>query len=57
MTKSDFKETPIESLVEEIAMGPFGSNIKTDCFVDRGVPVFNGSNLAALKPMTHLFAL
>ncbi len=49
MTKSDFKETPIESLVEEIAMGPFGSNIKTDCFVDRGVPVFNGSNLAGFE--------
>ena len=26
-------------------MGPFGSNIKVDCFVDSGVPVLNGSNL------------
>ena len=26
-------------------MGPFGSNIKVDCFVDHGIPVLNGSNL------------
>lgn len=26
-------------------MGPFGSNIKVECFVDSGIPVLNGSNL------------
>lgn len=26
-------------------MGPFGSNIKVECFVDDGIPVLNGSNL------------
>ena len=26
-------------------MGPFGSNIKVECFVDNGIPVLNGSNL------------
>ena len=31
--------------IDEIAMGPFGSNIKVSCFVDSGVPVLNGSNL------------
>ena len=35
----------IADLIEEIAMGPFGSNIKVSCFVDSGVPVLNGSNL------------
>lgn len=35
----------MSELIEEIAMGPFGSNIKVDCFVDKGIPVFNGSNL------------
>ncbi len=30
-------------------MGPFGSNIKVDCFVDSGVPVLNGSNLQGYK--------
>lgn len=35
----------IADLIEEIAMGPFGSNIKVECFVDAGIPVLNGSNL------------
>ena len=35
----------ISDLIDEIAMGPFGSNIKVSCFVDSGVPVLNGSNL------------
>ena len=35
----------VADLIDEIAMGPFGSNIKVSCFVDSGVPVLNGSNL------------
>ena len=35
----------IADLIDEIAMGPFGSNIKVSCFVESGVPVLNGSNL------------
>ena len=35
----------ISELIDEIAMGPFGSNIKVECFVDEGIPVLNGSNL------------
>lgn len=35
----------IADIIDEIAMGPFGSNIKVSCFVDSGVPVLNGSNL------------
>lgn len=41
----EFKEYLIADLIDEIAMGPFGSNIKVSCFVDSGVPVLNGSNL------------
>lgn len=40
-----YKTYKIADLIEEIAMGPFGSNIKVECFVDEGVPVLNGSNL------------
>ncbi len=40
-----FQTYAISELIDEIAMGPFGSNIKVDCFVDEGIPVFNGSNL------------
>lgn len=32
-----------------IAMGPFGSNIKTENFVARGVPVIRGINLSKGK--------
>ena len=35
----------ISELISEISMGPFGSNIKVECFVDEGIPVLNGSNL------------
>ncbi len=40
-----FNSYKISDLISEIAMGPFGSNIKVDCFVDYGIPVLNGSNL------------
>lgn len=40
-----FKNKRIGDVVDEIAMGPFGSNIKVDCFVNSGIPVLNGSNL------------
>ena len=39
------KRYKIKDLISEISMGPFGSNIKVECFVDSGIPVLNGSNL------------
>ena len=40
-----FDTIKISDLISEISMGPFGSNIKVECFVDEGIPVLNGSNL------------
>ena len=40
-----FDTVKISDLISEISMGPFGSNIKVECFVDDGIPVLNGSNL------------
>ena len=40
-----FETVRIADLISEISMGPFGSNIKVECFVDEGIPVLNGSNL------------
>lgn len=40
-----FETVKISDLISEISMGPFGSNIKVECFVDDGIPVLNGSNL------------
>ena len=44
-----WKEYKISEIIEEIAMGPFGSNIKVDNFIDFGIPVLNGSNLQGVK--------
>lgn len=35
----------IDEVARRVAMGPFGSNIKTENFVDDGVPVLRGGNL------------
>lgn len=40
-----YETVRVADLIDEIAMGPFGSNIKVSCFVDSGIPVLNGSNL------------
>ncbi len=52
-----FENMKIFDLISEISMGPFGSNIKVECFVDDGIPVLNGSNLEgyALKEDTFRY--
>lgn len=44
-----YDNVPIKEIIDEIAMGPFGSNIKVECFVDSGIPVLNGSNLNGFR--------
>ena len=38
----------INEISEHVAMGPFGSDIKTETFVDEGVPVINGQQLRGI---------
>ena len=38
----------IERLAEKVAMGPFGSNIKVETFVNKGVPIISGNHLRGL---------
>jgi len=40
-----WEEKPIVQIAEKIAMGPFGSRITRDNFVEEGVPVIRGGNL------------
>ena len=47
--------TKISSLIDEISMGPFGSDIKVENFVNDGVPVLNGSNLTGFKLVEDAF--
>ena len=46
---TEWKTYKIGDIIDEIAMGPFGSNIKVDNFIDFGVPVLNGANLQGFK--------
>lgn len=39
----------INELIDEISMGPFGSDIKVEYFEKQGIPVLNGSNIAGVK--------
>lgn len=41
----DWDCVEIDSLISEISMGPFGSDIKVSNFVSEGVPVLNGFNV------------
>lgn len=41
--------TLMNELIELISMGPFGSDIKVDNFINEGVPVLNGSNVSSIK--------
>lgn len=43
------------NLAEQIAMGPFGSNIKVETFVEQGIPVVSGSHLRGLRLHDHSF--
>jgi type I restriction enzyme S subunit len=39
----------VEDIAEKIAMGPFGSNIKVETFVEAGVPVISGAHLRGVR--------
>lgn len=36
-------------VIKDIAAGPFGSNLKTSCFVSDGFPIIDGANLKGFK--------
>jgi type I restriction enzyme S subunit len=44
---TEWKEVSMEEIATKIAMGPFGSDIKTDNFVPSGVPIIRGGNLTS----------
>lgn len=45
---SSWSVLPIEEIAEKVAMGPFGSNIKVETFVESGVPIISGNHLRGL---------
>ncbi len=45
----EWAKVSIEDIAEKIAMGPFGSNIKVETFVETGVPVISGAHLRGVR--------
>lgn len=43
----DWYVSKIESIIDEISMGPFGSDIKVSNFISSGIPVLNGANVVS----------
>lgn len=39
----------LDSVITDIAAGPFGSNLKVSCFVKHGFPIIDGANLKGFK--------
>jgi type I restriction enzyme S subunit len=45
MVPSGWEYCRVENLADKVGMGPFGSNIKVETFVNEGVPVISGQHL------------
>ena len=43
------KEVKLSNYIIDIAAGPFGSNLKVDCFIPEGFPIIDGANLKGFK--------
>lgn len=41
--------TELSQVITDIAAGPFGSNLKVECFVPTGFPIIDGANLKGFK--------
>ena len=39
----------LQEYITDIAAGPFGSNLKVSCFVEKGFPIIDGANLKGYK--------
>ena len=52
---SKWREVPADEIAENIAIGPFGSRMKADCYVDRGVPIIRGNNITDTKALAGEF--
>lgn len=43
------KEIELSTAITDIAAGPFGSNLKVECFAPSGFPIIDGANLKGYK--------
>ena len=45
----EYKSEKLGNYIIDIAAGPFGSNLKVECFVPEGFPIIDGANLKGFK--------
>lgn len=48
------KDIVLDEVITDIAAGPFGSNLKVSCFVEKGFPIIDGANLKGFKVTDNL---
>lgn len=46
---SDWEAPTLDSIIDEISMGPFGSDITVSNFTSEGIPVLSGANVATQR--------
>lgn len=51
----EWKYYKMDDVIDEISMGPFGSNVKKEFYVNKGIPILNGSNLQGFKLQENSF--
>jgi type I restriction enzyme S subunit len=45
----DWRVATIGEIAEKVGMGPFGSSIKVETFVDKGIPIISGEHLSGTR--------
>lgn len=51
----EWKYYKMNDVIDEISMGPFGSDVKKEFYVNKGIPILNGSNLQGFKLQENSF--
>lgn len=49
MKVNKIRKIKLQDIITDIAAGPFGSNLKVECFVKDGFPIIDGANLKGIK--------
>ena len=49
MKLNNIRKIKLQDIITDIAAGPFGSNLKVECFVKDGFPIIDGANLKGIK--------
>lgn len=46
---NDWQSATVEEIAVKVGMGPFGSSIKVETFVDEGIPIISGQHLTGVR--------